>query len=152
MALPKQGEKKIEDLIVAMPLPKLGYKIFFQQLWQWHCQKWGKKKGYEIYGRVKKTKSAMSTIFLQHFHNKSHVISYYQFKKICDKLIVEMALLKQVKFFFGNCGNVIAENGRKKKLWLPKSGEEFKKKYYVHNIFITFLQQITGNQLLLIQI
>ena len=28
----------------------------------------------------------------------------------------------------GNCGNVIAENGRKKKLWLQKSGEELKKK------------------------
>ena len=36
----------------------------------------------------------MSTIFLQHFHNKSHMISYYQFKKICDKLIVAMALPK----------------------------------------------------------
>ena len=75
----------------------------------------------------------MSTIFLQHFHNKSHMISYYQFKKICDKLIVAMALpklgekkncenlivamplLKQEnKIFFSNCGNDIAENGRKK--------------------------------------
>ena len=27
-----------------------------------------------------------------------------------------------------NCDNQIAENGRKKILWLPKSGEEFKKK------------------------
>ena len=34
-----------------------------------------KKSGFEISGRVKK--SIMSTIFLQHFHNKSHVISYY---------------------------------------------------------------------------
>ena len=34
-----------------------------------------------------------------------------------------------------------------KKKWLPKSGEEFKKKkkYYVHNIFTTFSQQITSN-------
>ena len=31
---------------------------------------------YEIYERVKK-KVVMSTIFLQHFHNKSHMISYY---------------------------------------------------------------------------
>ena len=54
----------------------------------------GKKKGYEICERVKKQKVVMSTIFLQHFHNKSHMISYYQFKKICDKLIVAMALLK----------------------------------------------------------
>ena len=30
----------------------------------------------EIWGRIKKI-SVMSTIFLQHFHNKSHVISYY---------------------------------------------------------------------------
>ena len=45
-----------------------------------------------------------------------------------------------------NCGNVIAENGRKKKLLLPKSGKEFKKKKcYVHNIFIILSQQITGN-------
>ena len=33
------------------------------------------KSGYKIFERVKK--SVMSTIFLQHFHNKSHVISYY---------------------------------------------------------------------------
>ena len=136
-----------------MPLPKQGNKIYFQQLWQCHCRKWGKKSGSEIWGRVKK-KSVLSTIFLQHFHNKSHVISYYQLKKkICDKLIVAIALPKQVKFFFGNCGNVIAENGRKKKLWLPKSGEEFKKNWcYIHNIFTIFSQQITGDQLLLVQI
>ena len=35
-----------------------------------------KKKCYEICERVKK-KVVMSTIFLQHFHNKSHMISYY---------------------------------------------------------------------------
>ena len=77
----------------------------------------------------------MSIIFLQHFHNKSHMISYYSFKKICDKLIVAMALPKlgEIFFFcenlivamplpkqenkkkkFSNCGNGIAENGRKK--------------------------------------
>ena len=33
----------------------------------------------EIWGGIKKI-SATSTIFLQHFHNKSHVINYYQFK------------------------------------------------------------------------
>ena len=49
-----------------MALPKMG----------------GKKKGSEIYGRVKKKKGDMFTIFLQHFHNKSHVISYYQLKKL----------------------------------------------------------------------
>ena len=57
----------------------------------------------------------MSTIFLQHFHNKSHMISYQQFKKNCDKLIVAMALPKQRnKKKISNCGNDIAENGRKK--------------------------------------
>ena len=75
----------------------------------------------------------MSTIFLQYFHNKSHMISYYQFKKICDKLIVAMTLPKLGekkncenlivalplpklgnKKKFSNCGNDIAENGRKK--------------------------------------
>ena len=35
--------------------------------------------------------------------------------------------------------------GEKKELWLPKSGEELKKNCYVHNIFVTFSQQITGN-------
>ena len=62
------------------------------------------------------------------------MISYYQFKKSCDKLIVAMALLKlgekknceniivamplpkqgNKKKKFSNCGNGIAENGRKK--------------------------------------
>ena len=63
------------------------------------------------------------------------MISYYQFKKICDKLIVAMALPKlggKKKFCeplimamplskqggkkncFDNCGNAIAENGEKK--------------------------------------
>ena len=47
--------------IVAMPLLKMG----------------GKKKIVvaEIWGGIKK-KSTMFTIFLQHFHNKSQVISY----------------------------------------------------------------------------
>ena len=37
-----------------------------------------KKRGSEINGRVKKKKKGvMSTICLQHLHNKSHVISYY---------------------------------------------------------------------------
>ena len=45
-----------------------------------------------------------------------------------------------------NCGNVIAENGRKKKIVVAEIWEEiFKKKCYVHNIFIILLQQITGN-------
>ena len=36
----------------------------------------GKKKCYEICEKVKK-KVVTSTIFLQHFHNKSYMISYY---------------------------------------------------------------------------
>ena len=40
----EKKKKKFDKRIVTMPLPKQGYKIFFQQLWQWHCQKWGEKK------------------------------------------------------------------------------------------------------------
>ena len=61
MPLPKQGNKKKKLAIVVMTLPKMG----------------GGERGSEIYGRVKKKKGVMSTIFLQHFYNKSHVISYY---------------------------------------------------------------------------
>ena len=67
------------------------------ELWQWHCRNRIKKKKIfqlvcgnaiaeigeekkiviaEIWGGIKKI-SATSTIFLQHFHNKSHVINYY---------------------------------------------------------------------------
>ena len=78
-----------------MPLPKQGYKFFFLAIVVMALPKMG-EKSYEIYERVKK-KVVMSTIFLQHFHNKSNMISYYQFKKICDKLIVAMVLPKQGK-------------------------------------------------------
>ena len=62
MALPKQ-EKKMT--IVAMPLPKMGgKKIVVAEI---PCEEFKKK-------------SATSIIFLQHFHNKSQVISYYQLK------------------------------------------------------------------------
>ena len=106
----------------------------------------------------------MSTIFLQHFHNKSHIISYYQFKKICDKLIVAMVLPKLGekkicenlivamplpkqgnKKKFSNCGNDIAENERKNKIMVAKIWGGIKKKCYVHNIFTTFSQQIIGD-------
>ena len=80
----------------------------------------------------------MSIIFLQYFHNKSHVISYYQLKKICDKLIVTMPLPKQggkKNLWQSNCGNGIAEIGRKKNcenlivaMPLPKQGNKKKKK------------------------
>ena len=60
MTLPKMGKKKIVLAIVAMALPKKKKK---------------KRRCYEIRERVKK-KVVVSIIFLQHFHNKSHMISY----------------------------------------------------------------------------
>ena len=80
----------------------------------------GGERGSEIYGRVKKKKSVMSIIFLQHFHNKSHMISYYQLKKICAKLIVAMVLPKQGE---KNCDKLIVA------MPLPKQGG--KKKFVV---------------------
>ena len=70
-------KKKLWDLNCGNAIAEIGRKkiFLFWQLWQWHYRKW-KKKCYEICERVKK-KVVMSTIFLQHFHNKSHMISYY---------------------------------------------------------------------------
>lgn len=53
-----------------------------------------------------------------------------------------------------NCGNQVAKNGRKKKVVTEIWGgiKKKKKKCYVHNIFTTISQQITGDQLLLVQI
>ena len=66
-------------------------------------------------------------------------------KKICCNWFVAMPLLKQEKFFFfGNCGNAIAKNGRKKKIMVAEIWGEIKKKKkkcYIHNI----LQQIIGD-------
>ena len=60
-AITEIGDKKF----VAMPLPKMGGKNKNKNS---GCRNhmWGIKK-----------KCASSTIFLQHFHNKSQVISYY---------------------------------------------------------------------------
>ena len=56
-----RGVKKNFVVIVEMPLPKMGEKkILVAKIW-WEIKK----------------KSATSTIFLQHFYNKSQVISYY---------------------------------------------------------------------------
>ena len=45
-----------------------------------------------------------------------------------------------------NCGNAIAENGRENKIVVAEIWEGIKKKKcYVHNIFTTFSQQITGD-------
>ena len=76
-------KKKIDKLIVAMPLPKQGKKIYFVAIVAMSLPKMGGKKKLvvaEIWGGIKKKKCATSTIFLQHFHNKSQVFSYYQFK------------------------------------------------------------------------
>ena len=59
---------------MAIPLPKMEKKIMKS---------------------VKELKKKLSRS--QYFHNKSHVINYYQFKKICDKLILAMALPKSGK-------------------------------------------------------
>ena len=76
----------------------------------------------------------MFTIFLQHFYNKLHMINYYQFKKICDKLIVAMALPKLGEK--KNCENLIVamplpKQGNKKKIqqlwqWHCRKWEEKK--------------------------
>ena len=75
-----------------MPLPKQGYKFFFLAIVA-NAENGGKKK-YEIYERVKKKKLSCPQYFHNIFTIKLHMISYYQFKKICDKLIVAMALPK----------------------------------------------------------
>ena len=72
-----------------MPLPKQEYKIFFFSNCGNGITENREKKSYEIYERAKRKLSCP-----QYFYNKSHMISYYQFKKICDKLIVAMALPK----------------------------------------------------------
>ena len=86
----KGKKKKIDKRIVAMSLPKQGYKIFFLAIVVMALPKMG-EKSYEIYERVKKKSCHVHNIFTTF----SHMISYYQFKKICDKLIVAMPLPKQ---------------------------------------------------------
>ena len=65
MPLPKQGKKKIcgncGNVIAENGRKKIN-------------KEWLPKSMEEL------KKKTMSTIFLQHFHNKSQVISYYQFK------------------------------------------------------------------------
>ena len=78
----KEKKKKIDKRIVAMPLPKQGSKFFFLAIVAMALPKMGGKNVVPKSGESKKKKGVMSTIFLQHFHNKSHMISYYQLKKI----------------------------------------------------------------------
>ena len=70
-------KKKIVEWICGNGIAEIGGNLW--QLWQCHCRKWEGKKnsGCRNLGRGLKKKSATSTIFLQHFHNKSQVISYY---------------------------------------------------------------------------
>ena len=56
-------KKNCCNWFVTMALPKMGGKKWFRNL-----------------GKSKKKKSVLSTIFLEYFYNKSHVISYYQLK------------------------------------------------------------------------
>ena len=68
-------EKKNLQLVCGNAIVEIGGKFFFF-FWQL-CQKWeGKKKLFPKSGKELK-KSATCTIFLQHFHNKLQVISYY---------------------------------------------------------------------------
>ena len=80
-----------------MPLPKLGYKFFFLAIVAMALPKMGKKKkGYEIYGRVKKKKLSCPQYF-------------YNIFTINHKWLVVQKNLWQT-----NCGNGIAEIGKKK--------------------------------------
>ena len=63
LPLPKQGVKK-KNGNCGNPIAKNGKEK----------KKWFPKSGEEL------KKNTMSTIFLQHFHNKLQVIRYYQFK------------------------------------------------------------------------
>ena len=57
-------------------MAEIGGKFFYNNCGNDIAENGGKKSGSEIWGRVKK-KSVTSIIFLQYFHNKSYVISYY---------------------------------------------------------------------------
>ena len=57
-------------------MAEIGGKFFYNNCRNGIAENGGKKSGSEIWGRVKK-KSVMSIIYLQLFHNKSYVISYY---------------------------------------------------------------------------
>ena len=80
MTLPKLGEKKILwDPNCGNAIAEIGRKKnCFGNCGNGIAENGKKKKKrcYEICERVKK-KVVTSTIFLQHFHNKSQVISYY---------------------------------------------------------------------------
>ena len=73
--IPTERETNCDNVIT-----EIGKKKNLWQLWQCHCRKWKEKKNLviaEITCEEFKKKSVTPTIFLQHFHNKSQVISYY---------------------------------------------------------------------------
>ena len=135
MPLPKMKKKKKKFVlaIVAMSLLKMEKKNcfgncgnaiadnvkkkkkkkLFWQLWQSHCWKWEKKRCYEICERVKKKLSRP-----QYFYNIftiNHTWLVISWKKLwqtnCGNGIAEIGRKKK---FVLNCGNAIAEIGRKK--------------------------------------
>ena len=61
-ALSEKEKKKNDKRIVAMPLPKQGYKIFFLAIVVMALPKMG-EKSYEIYERVKKKSCHVHNIF-----------------------------------------------------------------------------------------
>ena len=67
-------KKKKVLAIVAMPLPKMEKKKSFSNCGNAIAEN-GKKKLWNLW--MSKKKVVTYTIFLQYFHNKSHVINYY---------------------------------------------------------------------------
>ena len=60
-AIAENGRKK--KIVCGNGIAEIG-GINFWQLWQWHCQKWKKKKkGYKICERVKKKNCHIHNIF-----------------------------------------------------------------------------------------
>ena len=74
-------KKKKWNGIMAMVLPKWEGKKNLQLVCGNVIAEIGGKKKFAIVAipmpKMGRKKNATSTIFLQHFHNKSHVISYY---------------------------------------------------------------------------
>ena len=63
--VPEVKKKKIDKLIVAMPLPKQGKKKICNNCGNGIAENGGKKSGFEIWGRVKKKKLSCP----QYFYN-----------------------------------------------------------------------------------
>ena len=130
-----------------------------KEFWQQCCQNSTKIRR-EKDKKVERERRGISATLLPKFLYPNFCLSCV----LCEKKQLRQCHCrnrKKRKFFFGNCGNGIAENGKKKiwmELWqchcrkweekknlLPKSGKKFLKKCYIHNIFIILSQQITGD-------